>query len=179
LGRSFVRAEYQKDYAPLFLLFQGIGRCVARRPDSPVLFGAVSISTAYSPVARELIVRFLREHNFHSDLAHYVVPRRPFRTGGPRSSEMATLAKCLANVEDLSGPIADLGDPSAVPVLLRHYLRLGGRIVGFNVDRHFGDALDGLLVIDLRATSPKLLAKYMGQRESAEFLAAAHPAQSA
>ena len=48
LGRSFVRPEYQRQYAPLLLLWKGIARMVAMRPEVPVLFGAVSISNDYS-----------------------------------------------------------------------------------------------------------------------------------
>src|SRR6202040_3325168 len=32
LGRSFVRAEYQKSYAPLLMLWKGIGRFVVDNP---------------------------------------------------------------------------------------------------------------------------------------------------
>ena len=35
LGRSFVRAEYQRDYAPLLLLWKGIGRFVRGAPALP------------------------------------------------------------------------------------------------------------------------------------------------
>src|SRR5437899_4529059 len=47
LGRSFVRPEYQRQYAPLLQLWKGIARFVASRPQTPVLFGAVSISNEY------------------------------------------------------------------------------------------------------------------------------------
>ncbi len=40
LGRSFVRPEYQRQYAPLLLLWKGIARFVAAHPETPVLFGA-------------------------------------------------------------------------------------------------------------------------------------------
>jgi hypothetical protein len=39
-------------------------------------------------------------------------------------------------------------DHKGIPILLRQYLRLGGRIIAFNVDREFGNVLDGLLVLD-------------------------------
>ena len=48
LGRSFVRPEYQRQYAPLLLLWKGIAGLVARQPEIPVLFGAVSISNDYN-----------------------------------------------------------------------------------------------------------------------------------
>jgi hypothetical protein len=40
--------EYQRQYAPLLLLWKGIARFVAAHPETPVLFGAVSISNEYT-----------------------------------------------------------------------------------------------------------------------------------
>ena len=51
------------------------------------------------------------------------------------------------------------------------YLKLGGKLLGFNVDPDFGKALDGLIVVDLTQTDPKLLARYMGKDASRRFLA--------
>jgi hypothetical protein len=47
------------------------------------------------------------------------------------------------------GIFSDL-EPSRVgiPVLLRQYLKLGGKLLGLNVDPEFLDALDGLIVVD-------------------------------
>ena len=56
-------------------------------------------------------------------------------------------------------------------MLLRQYLRLGGRLLGFNVDRQFGDALDGLIMVDLREVEEAVLARYMGKRGAAAFRA--------
>ena len=61
LGRSFVRPEYQRQYAPLLLLWKGIARFVAAHPETPVLFGAVSISNEYSSLSREMIVRYFEQ----------------------------------------------------------------------------------------------------------------------
>ena len=36
-----------------------------------------------------------------------------------------------------------------VPVLLKKYLKQSGRIIGFNIDPKFNNALDGLLIMDL------------------------------
>jgi hypothetical protein len=61
---------------------------------------------------------------------------------------------------------ADVG----VPVLLRQYLKLGGKLLSFSVDRKFSDALDGLIVVDLTQTEPKLLERYLGKEEAEKFL---------
>jgi len=75
-------------------------------------------------------------------------------------------------VQDLSDLVADIEeDGRGVPVLLRHYLKLGGRLLGFNLDPAFSKALDGLIVVDLLETGRKLLDRYFGKIETADFLA--------
>ena len=168
VGRSFITRQHQREYDPLLLLWQAIGHCVAARPDSPVLFGTVSISTEYPQAARELIVQFLRERRFREDLAPFVSPRRAFRQHLLQKHEMRSIIRCLREIDDL--PIHDLSPLEGVPVLLRHYLRLGGRVAGFNIDSRFSGVLDALLIVDLRKTPRKLLNRYMGAKTCDEFL---------
>lgn len=170
LGRSFVCAGYQKDHAPLLLLWQAIARAIASRPHAPVLFGAVSISASYSTASREMIVEYLRTRRLRRDLAAFVQPRHPFRSRLTRESEIQLLARTFEDLEDLNGPIRDLDSRSGIPVLLRQYVKLGGRVAAFNVDRKFSNVVDALLLVDLRETPVKTLGRYMGQQTAAEFL---------
>ena len=170
MGRSFIRAEYQKRFAPLLLLWKGIGQYVVRRPDCPVLFGAVSISNNYNPASRDLMVRFLRRCP-DQDLARYVKPRHPFRSRGGGDWHARMLARLLRDLEDLADPIADLEpDGKGVPILIRQYMKLGGRMLAFNVDARFSNALDGLILVDLRKTPAAALARYMTREGAAKFL---------
>jgi len=168
LGRSFVRADYQRDFAPLLLLWRGIAKFVERAPQYAVLFGAVSISASYAAASRRLMVDYLATHCIEPSLASQVRPRRPFANAGPSSAadiaprNLAELARLVSRIEE---------DGKGVPVLLRQYLRLGGRLLGFSLDRQFMDTLDGLIMVDLRQTEPALLARYMGKAGSAAYLA--------
>ena len=56
------------------------------------------------------------------------------------------------------------------PILLKHYLKLGGKIAGFHHDRSFG-SFDGLIIVDLLQTDIKLLKRFMGRREAEQYLA--------
>ena len=56
------------------------------------------------------------------------------------------------------------------PILLRHYAKLGAKLLGFNVDSKFSDALDGLILVDLRQVDPNLLERYMNKERAAGFL---------
>jgi len=170
LGRSFVRPEYQRQYAPLLLLWKGIARMVARQPEIPVLFGAVSMSNDYNEASREMIYRFFEAHMQEDELAGLIEPRRPFRPGLLRRWDCRGMSHALRDLDELSQPITDVeADGKGLPILLRQYAKIGGKLLGFNVDRKFSNVLDGLVVVDLRQTEPAVLERYMGREGAARF----------
>jgi putative hemolysin len=170
LGRSFIRPEYQRQYAPLLLLWKAIARLVALHPELPVLFGAVSISNEYNRASREMIYRFFESRMKEHELSGMIEPRRPFRPAWLRPWDCRALSHALRHLEDLSQPITDVeADGKGLPILLRQYARIGGRLLGFNVDRKFANVLDGLVVVDLRQTEPGVLERYMGREGAARF----------
>ncbi len=170
MGRSFVRPDYQKQYAPLLLLWRGIGAYVARHPENPILFGPVSISNSYHPVSRRLIVRYLNAQASIRDLASMVKPRRKFRSIS-RGHDNEMISLMFRDTEELSAVTADIeADGKGIPVLLKQYLKLGGKLLGFNVDAGFADALDGLIFVDLRQTEPSVLQRYLGKDGLKKFL---------
>jgi putative hemolysin len=174
LGRSFVRPEYQKTYAPLLLLWKGIGQFLLRNPQYKLLFGPVSISNGYTAASRHLMVKFLSAYRQSGELAPLVRARNPFRHRAPKlNGKLADelFGATVWDVEELSALIADVEiDRKGVPVLLKQYLKLGGELVAFHVDRRFADALDGLIVVDLRKTDARVLERYMGKDGAAQFL---------
>jgi putative hemolysin len=170
MGRSFVTPEYQKQYAPLLLLWKGIGQFVSKDPSHPVLFGPVSISNDYNPVSRRLIVRYLQAQESVRDLAALVKPRRRFQTR-TFGSDNEAISLMLRNTDELSSVTADIEpDGKGIPILLKQYLKLGGKLLAFNVDPIFSNALDGLILVDLRHTAPAILNRYMGPASARQFL---------
>ena len=70
----------------------------------------------------------------------------------------------MADIEDLSPSISDIEDDGkGVPVLIRQYLKMGGRLPGFNVDPSLSNALDAAIVADLRSAPLTLLERCMGR----------------
>lgn len=168
LGRSFVRPEYQKLYSPLLLLWKGIGRFVALNPECTALFGPVTISNAYSALSRDLMVSYLITNYYAPELAEFVRPRTPVRRRSLKHLE--DLARLAVPIDDLSAIISDIeADRKGVPVLLRQYVRLGGRLMGFNVDPSFANGLDGLVLVDLLRCDRRILARLMGAKGYAAF----------
>lgn len=172
LGRSFVRSEYQRSFHPLMLLWKGIARFVARNPHYKNLFGPVSITRDYRTLSRSLMVAYLNKNNHRIDLAGLIKPRRPFKNQSLKGRDLKTTLALLEDIQELSEMVSELEtDQKGVPVLLRHYVKLGGKFLGFSVDPHFGDVLDGLILVDLTRTDPKILERLMGKEPAAEFLA--------
>jgi hypothetical protein len=81
----------------------------------------------------------------------------------------------LGHVDTLAALIEDIEpDRKGVPILLRQYLKLNGRMLAFNVDPAFGDSIDCLLMVDLRQTDPRALRKYLPEHAVARIAAMSH-----
>ncbi len=172
MGRSFVRSEYQKSFTSLLLLWKGIALFVARNPRYRYLFGPVSISSDYQTSSRLLLVAFLKASSFLPHLARLVRPRRPLRTNPITQLKLRRQNAVVRDLNEVESLIADLEtDLKGVPVLLRQYLRLGGKLLAFNVDPAFSHVLDGLILVDLVQTDPTLLGKYMGSEAAKKYRA--------
>ena len=170
MGRSWVRPEYQRQYAPLLLLWKGITRYVSAHPECAVLFGAVSISNDYNPVSRSLLVSYL-ETRQDSAVARLVKPRHPYRRNHNVRWQAQAMSQFARDLEELSAPIADLEpDGKGVPILIKQYMRAGGRVLGFNIDPRFSNVLDVLMMADLRCAPRAVLERYMGRENAAAFL---------
>jgi len=145
---------------------------MVRNPGYKKLFGPVSISKDYDKLSRKMMVEFLQENCLHEDLASFVKPRNPFRYLRGRKLMREFISADLQDVDDCSALISSLEtDRKGIPILLKHYLRLNGTILSFNVDKQFSSVIDGLILVDLTETEPKLLAKYMGEEKCQEWLA--------
>lgn len=144
---------------------------MARNPRYRVLFGPVSISREYKAASRAVMVSYLKARCGNAHLAALVEPKRRFSSRLLGGCDTQLLGSLLSNVDELSEVVADLEpDGKGVPVLLRQYLNVGGRILAFNVDAAFSDVLDGLVVVDLARMNRKLLDRYLGKSGAETFL---------
>lgn len=171
MGRSFICQEYQRSFAGLMLLWKGIGQLVARHPRYRVLFGPVSISADYQHASRALIAQFLKVNHGLSEWAHLARPRKRFRARHWRPMGDEGHLWAPRDMETVSTFVADLEpDGKGVPILVKQYLRLGGRILSFNVDKDFANVVDGLIVVDLVRTERRTLERYLGAEGTSAFL---------
>ena len=166
LGRSFVRPEYQRSSVVLHLLWQGIGRFAVTHPRYRYLFGALTIDHRFSAAGRDVLLDYLTERS-GDQWRGLARGRSPVRAEGtsPLPTGCGDLRELTAHFERLEG------GAHRVPVLLRHYVRLGAKTLDFSLDDGFGGSVDALIVVDLADSPRRILERYLGPQGAETFLA--------
>ncbi len=163
MGRAFITPEYQRLSTSLDTLWMGIGRYLNTHPEYTYLYGTVSISGEYSSLSRSLILSWLQQNQMDSGLAAHVRAKNPPKGLGLLSEDARLLPTALPDTRLLGSLVADIeADGKGIPVLLRQYLRLGGRMISFGIDEDFGGTLDGLVVVNMEQAPERVLRRYCG-----------------
>ena len=171
MGRAFIVPEYQKRPLALGFIWEGIGQFMARNHHYRYLFGTVSISRDYSNLSRALIVSYLKAHEMEPELSREVKAYNPPRKADLKRSESCILPIGLTDAQGLSQLVADVEeDGKGIPVLLRQYLKLNGKILSFGVDKNFGDVLDCLILVDIFKTPERAIKRYLGKATYEQLL---------
>ena len=150
LGRSFVSVEHQKDTLALMLLFKGLLHTMMRYQEYRYLIGPVSISSWYPMLYRSLMVYYLREHHCTPSYKNLVNPVHPFVPDFGRVDVNALLYGKTTNLEMFDRFLLRMsGGQYRLPALVKKYIKLGAKIIDYNVDPDFHDCLDGLILLAL------------------------------
>ena len=168
MGRSFIHPDYQRRPVSLNLLWRGIGQVLVKMPRYHTLFGSVSISREYSDLARSLIADTMLTNFRAKEFSQLVEPINPLKVMNRVWTD--DMLEELANVKMLSKLIGRCDPGKAVPVLLRHYLSLNGKLVCFNIHSSFNNSLEGLIIVDTRNTEQKTLSRFLGAEGLKHFL---------
>ena len=117
---------------------------------------------------------FLHQNHLDGDLADLV------DAINPRVVNPAPALPIPRWVEEADRIVTDAErDGKGVPILLRGSLKMNAKLLRFNVDPQFRDALDALMMVDLTTVDGAILNRYLGRQPTAEFLARHRSVQSA
>lgn len=164
MGRAFICPDFQRHPASLDTLWMGIGHYLARHREYRYMYGTVSISGEYTPASRSLILDYLQCHEMNPELAKEVKAYYPPKKLGLNSEDKRLLPAGLPDIRLLNNTVCALEkDGKGIPVLLRQYLRLGGKMISFGIDEGFGGTLDCLVVVDMTTTPQRVLHRYCGK----------------
>ena len=148
MGRAFIIKEYQQKPMPLFLLWKGIVHVTLRYPEYKYLMGGVSISNQFSEFSKSLMIEFMKSHYYDPYIAQYIYPKKEYKVKLKDDDKDFVFDATKADMQKFDKIIDEI-EPGAlrIPVLIKKYVKQNARLVAFNVDPKFNNAIDGLMYI--------------------------------
>jgi putative hemolysin len=148
MGRAFIIAEYQQKPMPLFLLWKGIVNVTLRYPEYKYLMGGVSISNQFSDFSKSLMIEFMKSHYYDPYIAQYIYAKKEYKVKLKDADKDFVFDATKADMQKFDKIIDEI-EPGAlrIPVLIKKYVKQNARLVAFNVDPKFNNAIDGLMYI--------------------------------
>jgi len=148
MGRAFIIAEYQQKPMPLFLLWKGIVHVTLRYPKYKYLMGGVSISNQFSDFSKSLMIEFMKSHYYDPYIAQYIRPKKEYKVKLKDGDKDFVFDASKADMQKFDKIIDEI-EPGVlrIPVLIKKYVKQNARLVAFNVDPKFNNAIDGLMYI--------------------------------
>ncbi len=148
MGRAFISKEYQQKPMPLFLLWKGIVHTTLRYPEHKFLIGGVSISNQFSDFSKSLMIEFMKSHYYDPYVAQYVYPRKEYKVKLKDADKDFIFDEAESDLNRFDKIIDEL-EPGTLrlPVLIKKYIKQNAKVVAFNVDPLFNNAVDGLMYI--------------------------------
>ncbi|CAM1358680.1 Glycerol acyltransferase [Tenacibaculum soleae] len=169
LGRAFIAKSYQQKPMPLFLLWKGIVHTTLRYPEYKYLMGGVSISNQFSEFSKSLMIEFMKSHYYDPYVAQYIHPKKEFKVSLKDADKDFVFDATEADMQKFDKIIDEI-EPGALrmPVLIKKYVKQNARLVAFNVDPKFNNAIDGLMYIKV-AEIPESTVKPVMEEFQAEL----------
>jgi len=169
MGRAFIIKEYQQKPMPLFLLWKGIVHVTLRYPEHKYLMGGVSISNKFSNFSKSLMIEFMKSHYYDPFVAQYVHPKKEYKVSLKDADKDFVFDEAKADMNKFDKIIDEIEPGSLrLPVLLKKYVKQNAKLVAFNVDPKFNNAVDGLMYIRI-ADIPESTVKPVMEEFQAEL----------
>ncbi len=150
MGRAFIVKSYQQKPMPLFLLWKGIIHTTLRYPENKYLIGGVSISNQFSTFSKSLMIEFMKSHYYDPYMAQYIRPKKAYKVKLKDADKDFVFDEANTDLNKFDKLIAEI-EPSQlrIPVLIKKYVKQNAKLVAFNVDPKFNNAVDGLMYIKI------------------------------
>ncbi|TGD57552.1 GNAT family N-acyltransferase [Flavobacterium humi] len=169
MGRAFIIKEYQQKPMPLFLLWKGIVHTTLRYPEHKFLIGGVSISNQFSDFSKSLMIEFMKSNYYDPYVAQYIHPKKEYKVKLKDADKDFIFNEAEADLVKFDKIIDEIEPGSLrLPVLIKKYIKQNARVVAFNVDPLFNNAVDGLMYIRI-ADLPESTVKPVMEEFQAEL----------
>ena len=94
------------------------------------------------------MIEFMKSHYYDPYIAQYIQPKKEFKVKLKDADKDFVFDAAKADMQKFDKVIDEI-EPGAlrIPVLIKKYVKQNARLVAFNVDPKFNNAVDGLMYI--------------------------------
>ena len=120
------------------------------------------------------MIEFMKSHYYDPYVAQYIQPKQEYKVKLEDADKDFIFDAAKADLNKFDRFIDEL-EPGAlrIPVLIKKYLKQNARLVAFNVDPKFNNAIDGLLYIRIQdipdSTVKPVMEEFQKALESGEI----------
>ena len=116
------------------------------------------------------MIEFMKSHNYDPYIAQYVHPKKEYKVKLKDADKDFVFNETDADLNKFDKIIDEL-EPGVLrlPVLIKKYIKQNARLVAFNVDPLFNNAIDGLIYIRIEdipeSTMKPVMEEYQAELE--------------
>ncbi|MEA1914127.1 MAG: GNAT family N-acyltransferase [Campylobacterota bacterium] len=162
LGRSFVQPKYWGSRALDYLWF-GIGAYLKENPQIRYMYGPVSLSASFSPIAKDLIVHYYSAYFKPKTKLVKAKKRYKFHYENNILKDITSSHNSKNDLKILKSSLKNID--TSIPTLYKQYAELctedGLSFHGFNIDPNFSDCVDGFILVDVDKIKDSKKKRYM------------------
>ena len=96
------------------------------------------------------MIEFMKSHYYDPYIAQFIRPKQEYKVKLKEADKDFVFDESKADLNKFDKIIDDIEPGSLrLPVLMKKYVKQNARIIAFNVDPKFNDAIDGLMYIEI------------------------------
>ena len=150
IGKTFIAKKHQIHSFPTLLLLKGLLFYLHKNKGYRYIFGQVGLGSSFPRLSAHPVMHIARLHYFDTQYAYLVRSRKKFWVGNYEHGVFYKIDKPeriykLERLINLTKPFM-----CSINSLLKTYILLNARIIGFNINLKNTDLLNGLMLLDLQ-----------------------------
>ena len=95
------------------------------------------------------MIEFMKSHYYDPYVAQYIRPKKEFKVQLKDTDKDFVFDATKADLNKFDRVIDELEPGLRIPVLLKKYIKQNAKVIAFNVDPLFNNAVDGLMYIKI------------------------------
>ena len=157
IGQVFVAKKHQTHTYPILLLLKGLLYYLHRNKSYRYIIGLVGFNNGFKRFSQLEMVQLIRMNYFNEEYALFVKPRKKYKIP-KQEADSISLIKKQEDINKLQQYLSEVDSIGcSFQEMLKLFIDLNARVIGFNINPKNNDFKNGLMFIDLQKISEEML----------------------